>query len=102
MVLTFKKGTLKQFQGRLRLLPIIETQTNYVSLLILFSSKLVASFKKVSPLFVPLCGSGVTKLLALDFNCLSKGIVRARRLITLSGAFYLKVIGSNPDYAARN
>lgn len=59
----------------------------------------MTSFKKVSPLFVPLCGSGVTKLLALDFNCLSKGIVRAQRLITLSGAFYLKVIGSNADYA---
>lgn len=58
--------------------------------------------KKKSPLFVPLGGSGVTKHFVLDFTCLSKGIVRARRLIILSGAFYLKVIGSNPAYAARN
>lgn len=70
----------------------------------LLGSRLGISFKKkkISSLFVPLRGSGVTKHLALDFNCLSKGIVTARGLIILSGAFYLKVIGSNPVYAARN
>ena len=68
----------------------------------LFVSKLGTSLKTISPLFVPLCGSRVTKHLALDFNCLSKGIVRAWGLIILSGALYLKVTGSNPDYAARN
>lgn len=51
---------------------------------------------------MPLCGSGVTKHLALDVNCLSKGIVRAWGLIILSGALYFKVVGSNPDYAAKS
>lgn len=39
-------------------------------------------------MYVPLCESEVTKHLALDFNCLSKGIVRVWGLIILSGDFY--------------
>lgn len=44
MVITFKKGTWKQFQERLKPLPTVKTQI--VSSLKLFGSKLATSLKK--------------------------------------------------------
>ena len=68
----------------------------------LFGLKLLLALKKKKVLYLYLYVQVKLQHTAPDFNCLSKGIVRAWGLITLSSAFLSQGHWFKYRYAARN